>query len=265
MIIALAAPRVATSVDDALARVRQAIAEAAARHARIVCFPEAYVPGLRGLDFDVPAFDAADEARAIDAVATAARDHRIAAIVGIEHHAPAGRQIAAVVVDGRGEVLGRQVKTQLDPTEHVCYVPGAGRRVFEIDGLRFGIAICHEGFRYPETVRHAAARGAHVVFHPHCAGSDRAGVTLTEWGSTAAPYYERAVMCRALENTIYVASANYAFRYAESATSVIAPSGDCVAWLPYGDAGVLTYDLDPALATGLLARRWAPERNEETE
>ena len=33
--------------------------------------------------------------------------------------------------------------------------------------LTFGVAICHEGWRYPETVRWAARRGAHVVFHPH--------------------------------------------------------------------------------------------------
>ena len=29
--------------------------------------------------------------------------------------------------------------------------------------LTFGVAICHEGWRYPETVRWAARRGAHVV------------------------------------------------------------------------------------------------------
>lgn len=56
-------------------------------------------------------------------------------------------------------------------------------RLFKINGLVFGIAICHEGFRYPETVRWAASLGARIVFHPHCTGSDRTGVTLTQWGS----------------------------------------------------------------------------------
>jgi hypothetical protein len=51
-------------------------------------------------------------------------------------------------------------KNQLDPTEEAHYVPGEGRRLFDIDGCTFGIAICHEGFRYPETVRWAAVRGA---------------------------------------------------------------------------------------------------------
>ena len=39
--------------------------------------------------------------------------------------------------------------------------------------MKFGVAICHEGWRYPETVRWAASRGARIVFHPQHTGSDR--------------------------------------------------------------------------------------------
>ncbi len=132
-------------------------------------------------------------------------------------------------------------------------MPGDTRQLFEVNGVKFGVAICHEGFRYPETVRWAAMRGAKIVFHPHCTGSDRTGASPTQWGAPDAPYYEKAMMCRALENTIYFASVNYAFRYQESATSVIAPSGECLAHLPYGQEGVLVQDVDPDAATGLLA------------
>jgi predicted amidohydrolase len=125
------------------------------------------------------------------------------------------------------------------------------------------VAICHEGFRYPETVRWAAARGAKIVFHPHCTGSDKAGPQLTRRGSPEGPYYEKAMMCRGLENTIYFASVNYAFRYQESATSLIDPSGACVAHLPYGQEGVLVRAIDLQDATGLLASRYAPERYHE--
>jgi hypothetical protein len=71
-------------------------------------------------------------------------------------------------------------------------------------------------------------------------------------------------MCRALENTIYFASVNYAFRYQESATSLISPSGECLAHLPYGQEGVLVQAIDPEAATGLLACRYAPERYQPT-
>ena len=258
--IALASPRVASSLPDGLERIARLQAEAASRGARIVCFPEAYLPGLRGLDFDVFPFDRAAHDQALRAVATGAHGHGIATILCMERPGDAGSRIAAYVVDREGRVLGHQTKNQLDPSEDRFYVPGATRRLFEIDGLKFGISICHEGWRYPETVRWAATRGAAIVFHPQHTGSDRDGVRLTEWGSPQAPYYEKAMTMRGIENTIYFASVNYALRFQDSATSLIDPSGRCRAHLPYGEEGVLVQTIDVAEATGLLAARYAPER-----
>ena len=264
MIIALASPRVASSIEEGLDKVEQCLSKAAARGAEVVCFPEAYIPGLRGLDFEVPPFDPAQQERVLRTAAELARKHRIAAVLGMERLTEAGRQIAAVVLDAGGEIQGIQTKNQLDPTEDPLYVPGCTRQLFEINDLKFGVAICHEGFRYPETVRWAARRGARLVFHPHCTGSDRAGVRLTQWGSAGGPYYEKAMMMRSIENAIYFASVNYAFRYQESATSLIGPSGECLAHLPYGEEGVLVQAIDPEAATGVLASRYAPERYQES-
>jgi predicted amidohydrolase len=264
MIIALASPGVATSVQDGLAKIEHAIADAAARGAEIVCFPEAYLPGLRGLDFEVPPFDPAQLERALATVAGWARSHAVAVILGTERFTGAGRQIAACVIGARGQVLGYQTKNQLDPSEDRFYVPGDTRRIFEVNGVRFGVAICHEGWRYPETVRWAAVRGAKIVFHPHHAGSDLEGVQPAEWGAADGAYYEKAMMMRSIENTIYFASVNYGLRYQESATSVIGPSGECEAYLPYGEPGVLVHDVDVDRATGLIATRYAPARYRES-
>lgn len=260
MIIGLASPRIASSVDEAMRKIEHCIADAAARGAEIVCFPEAYLPGLRVLDFEVPPFDRSRQERALDEVARLAGTHRIAVILGMERMTDAGLQIAAAVIDADGRIQGFQTKNQLDPSEEACYVPGNTRRVFEVNEVRFGVTICHEAFRYPETVRWAAARGARLVFHQHHTGSDRAGVVLTEWGAPASPYYEKAMMCRALENTIYFASVGVATAFQESATSLIGPSGQCLAYQPYGQEGVLVHEIDPDAATGLLAARYAPER-----
>lgn len=260
MIIALASPRIATSLDDGLAKIRRLQTMGAERGAKIICFPEAYLPGLRGLDFEVFPYTPADHDWALEAVSRSAKEIGIATILCIERFVPSGSQIAAYVIDARGELLGVQTKNQLDPSEDPFYVPGEGRQLFEIPGLKFGIAICHEAWRYPETVRWAAVRGAQVVFQPQHTGYEQAGPVLTEWGSRGGPYYEQAMLARSRENTIYFASVNYALRYPESATSVISPAGECLAWLPYGEEGVLVQDLDLAQATGLLARRFAPER-----
>jgi predicted amidohydrolase len=263
VIVALASPRIASTLDEGLDRIERLMSEASARGARIVCFPEAYLPGLRGQDFEVPPFGPAEQERALRAVAQWARTHALATILGMERLTEAGRQIAACVIDARGEIQGWQTKNQLDPSEERFYVPGDTRRLFEVDGVKFGVAICHEGWRYPETVRWAAVRGAKIVFHPQHTGSEREGIRRTEWGAADAPYYEKAMMMRSIENTIYFASVNYALRFQESATSLIDPSGRCQAYLPYGEEGVLVQSIDVEKATGLLAGRYAPERYRE--
>lgn len=264
MIVALASPRVASTLDEGLEKIRLLQSEASARGAEIVCFPEAYLPGLRGQDFEIPPFDRADEERMLRTVSAWAQTYGVATILGMERITGAGRQVAAFVIDADGHLQGCQTKNQLDPSEDRFYVPGSTRQLFEVNGVRFGVAICHEGWRYPETVRWAAMRGAKIVFHPQHTGSERDGVRLTEWGAADSPYYERAMMMRSIENTIFFASVNYALRFQESATSLIAPSGACQAFLPYGQEGVLVREIDVAEATGLLATRYAPGRYRES-
>lgn len=263
MIIALASPCIASALDEGLDKIKRCLADASAQGAEIVCFPEAYLPGLRGQDFEVWPFDQTQQERALQVVTQWARTYAVATILGMERLTQAGRQIAAFVIDARGQIQGYQTKNQLAPTEDRFYVPGNTRRLFEINGTRFGVAICHEGWRYPETVRWAAVRGARIVFHPHHTGSDQAGVRLTHWGAASGPYYEKAMIMRSMENTIYFASVNYALRFQESATSLIAPSGHCQAYLPYGQEGVLVQTIKVEEATGLLATRYAPERHQE--
>lgn len=263
MIIALASPRVAATLDEGLDKIEWLLSEASARGAQIVCFPEAYLPGLRGQDFEVLPFDRTQQERVLQIVSQWARTYSIATILGMEQFTEAGRQIAAFVLDAQGRLQGCQTKNQLDPTEDRFYVPGTSRQIFEINEVKFGVAICHEGWRYPETVRWAAVRGARIVFHPQHTGNEQAGVRLTRWGAADSPYYEKAMLMRSIENTIYFASVNYALRFPESATSLITPSGQCQAYLPYGEEGVLVQSINVEEATGLLAMRYAPERYQE--
>jgi predicted amidohydrolase len=264
MIIALASPSVAATLDDGLDRIKRLLSEASSQGARIVCFPEAYLPGLRGQDFEVVPFERPEQERVLQAVRQWSRSYSIATILGMERLTEDGRQIAACVIDAGGDIQGFQTKNQLDPTEEPFYVPGSSRRLFDVGGVKFGIAICHEGFRYPETVRWAAMRGAKIVFHPHLTGSTSAGIRPVRWGAADGAYYEKAMMMRSLENTIYFASVNYGLPFQESATSLIAPSGQCQAYLPYGEEGVLVQTIDLEKATGLLAARYAPDRYRES-
>jgi predicted amidohydrolase len=256
--IGLAAVRNAPLVEERLKTLDHVLAEAAAQDVAIVCFPETYIPGLRGQDFVVPPPDQCRQEAALETIRASARQHQVAAVVGMEWETAAGLHNVAFVVGRDGAVAGYQAKNQIPVEEEPFYVAAGGRRLFEIDGVPFGITICHEGWRYPEATRWPVLRGARLVFHPQLTGSDRTGPTPSRWGDPTSPYYEKAMMVRALENTVYFASVNYAFRYPESATSLIDPEGELLAHVPYGEEQLLVCDLDLSRATGFIARRYNP-------
>lgn len=259
MKIALASPPFPTSLNDSLHQVELMIKDAAARQAEIICFPESYVPGYPGMGFSTENCSAEQLVSALDEIRAMATENNIAVIIPMDWHEGDVFLNTAHVISNQGELLGYQAKNQLDPTEDNIWTAGTERRIFEVNGVKIGITICHEGFRYPESVRWAAQRGAKIVFHPHCTGSDTDGPELAEWGHKDNPYYEKAMMMRAMENTIYFASVNYGFRFPESASSVIAPDGTCLGFQPYGKAGVIVVNIDTEKATGLLAKRFRNE------
>ena len=257
--IGLAAARNAPTVNERMETAKRFLKEAAARDVAIVCFPETYIPGLRGLRFPRSA------ARPAPAAGSTGRDQRRggASMAWRPSSAwsgkpPPERTTSRSSSPARGRSVGYQAKNQIPLEEEPHYVPEGRRRLFEIDGVPFGITICHEGWRYPEATRWSATRGARLVFHPQMTGSDHTGPTIDRWGDPSSPYYEKAMIARSVENTIYFASVNYALRYQESATSVIDPDGACEALVPYGEEQLLVHDLDLSRATGLCARRFNP-------
>ena len=264
MRVAVASTPLTATLADAVPAVVAAIGAAAEAGAAIVCLPEAALPGHRSQPRPVPDVSAADMDRALAACAGACRRAGVAAVIGAERPTPAGREIVAVVVGADGRRLGVQAKTQIDPSEEGDYVAGSGRRTFETGGLRFAVAICHEAFRHPETVRTGVLAGARVVFVPHYVTTG-GGRLPGRWCDPDSPYNEKALLCRAVENGVYVAQANVACPDQGSASCIVAPDGSLVAQVPYGRTGVAAADIDLALADGAPARRWSAERNALTE
>ena len=118
-----------------------------------------------------------------------------------------------------------------------------------------GATICHEGFRYPETVRDAVRQGAQVVLHPHYSEPGPGSFRPRTYADPRNTFHEAAARCRAAENTCWYASVNCAVDGSPTTSAVIRPDGSVLAWQPYGEAGLLVADLDIALATRALALR----------
>jgi predicted amidohydrolase len=254
--IALANLRFPRTPGDAIELATSAIAAAVDRDAVVICFPECFIPGYRWPGVEAPPPDAAFLARAWDAVARAASVAGITVVLGTERITDRGLQISVCVFNADGSVAGWQDKGQLDPPEESIYPAyGTERHIFTAGPLVFGIAICHEGFRYPETVRWAARRGAQIVFHPHASVAEPGSYRPTTFADPANTFHEKAILCRAAENTCYVASVNYASEGSPTTSAIARPDGTLHSYQPYGREGLLVADLDLDAATGLLASR----------
>ena len=154
----------------------------------------------------MPPPDPAFLERAWSAIAAAAAKANIAVVLGTERIVDGALLATALVINRDGTIAGFQDKVQIDPSEEGIYSPGSGRRVFQTGPLTFGIAICHEGWRYPETVRWAARHGAHIVFHPHFHEAEPGGYRPSSFADPANSFHEKAALCRAAENTCYFAT-----------------------------------------------------------
>jgi predicted amidohydrolase len=252
--IALANLRSPSSLDESIELAVQAIDQASGRGVRVICFPECFIPGYR-VGKPVPPPDQVFLDRAWSVVAGAAAKSNITVILGTERSVDGGRVLTALVINPDGSMAGFQDKVQLDPSEEGTYTAGSGRRVFQAGPLRFGIVICHEGWRYPETVRWAARHGAHIVFHPHFGEAEGGSYRPTTYADPANTFHEKAVLCRAAENTCYFATVNCASPGSPTTSAVACPDGTLLCYQPYGEEGLLIAEIDITAATGLLAAR----------
>jgi predicted amidohydrolase len=253
--IALANIQFPASPQDSVTLAEEAIAQAGQVRAGIICFPECFVPGYRRVGKTMPAPDAVFLERAWSTIAAAAGKARITVVLGTERVGDHALLATALIIHQDGTIGGFQDKVQLDPSEESTYSPGAGRRIFQSGPVTFGVAICHEGWRYPETVRWAVQRGAHIVFHPHFHEAEPGSYRPTSFVDPANSFHEKAALCRAAENTCYFATVNFASAGSPTTSAVVRPDGTLLCYQPYGKPGLLIADLDLAVATGLLASR----------
>jgi len=153
--VALANVRIPGCPEESVDLATSAVAEAGRRGAAVVCFPECFIPGYRWSPTSGAPPDPAFLERAWADVADAAKAARVTVILGTERIVNDVLLATALVIRRDGSIAGFQDKVQIDPSEEITYGQGSERRLFQDGSLTFGVAICHEGWRYPETVRWA--------------------------------------------------------------------------------------------------------------
>lgn len=137
--------------------------------------------------------------------------------------------------DGPGALLTyRKIHLVKTTPEHAVFTPGTEIPVIEAGGVRVALLICWD-LGHPMTVRKAALAGADLILAP------------AAWRDPWGPQYDLACAARALDNGVYLASANQLGAYPEANFSapggVHAPDG-CRVSLPDGVTSVAEIDPD---------------------
>ena len=78
----------------------------------------------------------------------------------------------------------------------------------------------------------------------------------SSFADPANSFHEKAILCRAAENTCYFATVNFASAGSPTTSAVVRPDGTLLCYQPYGKEGLLIADIDIAAATGLFASRY---------
>lgn len=233
-------------LEENIEKTKEFLEQSARDGARVVVFPECSVTGYFDSDF-MKRLTREQLNDAEQQIARACREHRLYAVIGMPYREADKLYNSAIVINPDGNVVERYHKVQLaenwpDGGDHLS--------VFKIDGVPCSIIICHDE-RYPELVRLPVLAGARLVFYI----SHESGIK----SERKIEPYRAQIQARAVENSVFVIQANAPANPDASGSHgqsrIIAPDGNILQEASIFGEEVLTAEIDPARATGSLARR----------
>jgi predicted amidohydrolase len=232
-VAALAAP-FDRDVERALGRIEHHAARARDQGAQLLVLPESalggYVrePGPDEMAPDVPGGFASDGPEIARLIALAGD---LVICAGYSERAPEGLYASAICVSGDG-VLGHQRKVHLPPAERFAYVPGDGFAAFDTPAGRLGMLLCYDKL-FPEAARALALDGAEILCSLSAWPVDRLHPARRVRDDKQTRHFDLCDVARAVENQVYVVSANQTGRWGPlrflGSAKVVDPDGNVLA------------------------------------
>jgi predicted amidohydrolase len=240
-VAAYQAPLLKSGSMEALPLIQSRIRQCEAEGIAILCCPEAILGGLADNSRD-PMSVAIATARIPSVVGPLTSD-TVTTIVGLTELADDGALYNSAAVVHRGTIAGVYRK-QHPAIRRSVYAAGTDSRVFNVDGLTFGIVICYDT-NFPECVARVAQQGANALFVPSNNALPRS------WNSedivTETRHCDAA---RALETKMWVIRADVAGRAGELASAgsseVVRPDGSVLLAARKFSDDLLIADLSPS-------------------
>ncbi|MEW6263758.1 MAG: nitrilase-related carbon-nitrogen hydrolase [Thermodesulfobacteriota bacterium] len=221
-----------------LERIRHWAAQAAARGAELVLFPEACLTGYTVRETMAPWAEPVP-GPLIQEVTAVAGDLGLVIAAGlVERSDDQGLYLTQALVGPEG-LLGSYRKTHLGPTEKTLFSAGEALGLFDCLGSRFGLELCYEG-HFPEMSLALAWRGAEIILVPHASPREEPDQKLDRW--------LKYLPARAYDNTVFLAACNLVGDNGgglsfSGAALIIGPKGDVLAQASGLEEGLITAEL----------------------
>mgnify|MGYP005838492159 CR=1 FL=1 len=207
--------------------------------ANIVHFPEGSLSGYAGAHFKTwDDFDWDLLVEESERMLQLARDHAIWIIFGSAHRLSEGHlpHNSIYVISPEGKVVERYDKRFCTNQDLAYYTPGDHLALFEIDGIRCGILICHD-IRYPELTRKYYQEGVRCIF---CSFYN----ARTEGPKEHTFIIPATLQARAADNFMWLSASNASDSYQLWPSLFITPEGRVVQRLRRHRTGLMVNAVD---------------------
>ncbi len=226
------------------------LADAVARNARLVVFPEYSMYATRSLDAGV--LDSAEplDGPFVSRIAALAAEHSVSVLFGVNERLADDKRVSntLLLVGPDGTVRGSYRKVHLFDAfgfvESDWVRPGELDQLFtfDLDGIRFGAMTCYD-LRFPELARQLVDAGAQALVVP------------AQWapGPQKEDHWRLLARARAVENTVYLLAADQCGPTGAGNSLIVDPMGIPVAGLAEA-SGVGCAEIDPDRITAVRDR-----------
>ncbi|MFJ4224621.1 carbon-nitrogen hydrolase family protein [Microbacterium sp. NPDC089695] len=210
-----------SSREGNLERLAVLTAEAAARGARLVVFPEYSSYFVDPMDETLAANAEPLDGAFVTTLTALAAEHSVVIVAGLAEQASDAGHVRNTLVAVRGDgILATYRKQHLydafGQTESDWVEPGevGEATTFEVAGMRFGLMTCYD-LRFPEVARTLMDAGADALVIP------------AEWvrGPLKEHHWTTLLAARAIENTAYVIAADHPTPIGVGHSQIIDPQG----------------------------------------